>query len=85
MGLVDFVEQIRDRHDFQRFLLLLRQDFIENGHGWENDTLESFLGGMEGFVGDMDGFYKNRGENVDLSNPSWKVMAHALLAARVYE
>jgi hypothetical protein len=85
MRLVDFVEQIKDREDFRRFLSLLLQDLAENGDKWENSTLESFLGGMGGFVGDMEGFYKNRGEKIDLSRPTWKVLAHALLAATVYE
>jgi hypothetical protein len=78
-------ETIRSKQDFERFLHLLLRDCHESGGAWENASLPDYLAALSGFVRDLEGFYLSRNESFDLSQPTWKTFAHALLAARVYE
>jgi len=81
----EVANQVQSRADFEDFLRLLMVDLHRHGQKWANTSLAEYLGGFQGFTQDMDGYYKNRGEDVDLSQPSWRVLADLLLAARVYE
>ncbi|MGN5955886.1 DUF7660 family protein [Sphingobacterium lactis] len=62
------------KQDFLKFISLLRENLEDNSNEWENNDLESFLTGLEGYCIDYDG-----------DDPSWRVFAELLLAARVYE
>jgi len=83
--LVEFAESIKSRDDFLKFMRFYVEDFQVNKDEWENTDLASYLFGLNGFVGSMDGYYKNKGEQVDVDHPSWKMLAEVLLAACVFE
>ncbi|BCW08331.1 fumarylacetoacetate hydrolase family protein [Arthrobacter sp. NtRootA1] len=51
---------------------------------WENSDLESFPEALSAWTRDMDGYFANLGEPVP-DEPSWRLIAQMLLAARVYE
>lgn len=88
MDAIDFIEKIETKRDFLKFVELLEIDLSKNKgveSGWENDTLESYFSGMYGFVLDMESYYKNKGEKVDLSKPTWRNFAHILMASTIYE
>ena len=85
MDIEEFAEQIQSKEDFEKFLRHLLQNLATSREQWSNVTLEQFLGGLCGFAHDMQGYYRNRGETVDLDQPTWKILADLLLAARVYE
>ena len=85
MDIEDFAEQIKSKEDFEEFLRYLLQDLATSREQWSNVTLEQFLDGLYGIAHDMQGYYGNRGETVDLDQPTWKTLADLLLAARVYE
>jgi hypothetical protein len=83
--LVDFAEAIKSKDDFIKFMGYYLEDFHANIDEWDNQDLASYLAGLNGFLVNMDGYYKNKGESVDVNNPSWRMLAEALLAACVLE
>jgi hypothetical protein len=84
MSLQDQVKTVRTPEEFVRFLGELSADFEAHRDTWSNADLGAFLEGMRGWLEDMDGYYANIGENPkDL--PPWRILADALMAARVYE
>ncbi|TRW88635.1 hypothetical protein [Flavobacterium sp. GT3R68] len=72
--IVEIVDKITCRTDFEFFLQKLKENFGKNKEDWENDTLESYLEGLYG--------YNYESEN---DQPTWKLFAEILLAARVFE
>ncbi|MGW4622378.1 DUF7660 family protein [Streptomyces sp. NPDC004592] len=51
---------------------------------WENETLERFLLGLAGWVEDSRAWFAQRG----IEEPSegvWSLVAHMVMAGRVYE
>lgn len=76
-NIYEVYENIQSQSDFEYFLKLLVKDFSENKESWENDRLELFLEGLYG--------YNFESEKNPIENPSWKVFAEMLLAAKVYE
>jgi len=68
-------EKIKSKIDFEIFLRLLLNDFEKNKSDWDNDNLEDFLSGLYGYNFESD----------DSIQPTWKLFAEMLLAARVYE
>jgi hypothetical protein len=75
---------VSSRTDFIEFVDNLNRNYASNKDEWENDSLESFLGGLSGFAHDMGGYYKNMKEDVDVETVSWRMAAQMLLAAKVY-
>ncbi|MGA3979497.1 DUF7660 family protein [Ralstonia nicotianae] len=75
---VDSKERLAD------FVAALVRDLRENAGGWENVSLDRFLGAMESWIREMDGYYKNMGQPI-LNTPTWRTFADILFAARVYE
>lgn len=77
--------EINNRNDFLLFL----KDFInETKTGdFQNNTLSSFLEGMESWIEDMDGYYKNIGKEKYNTEQTlhWSLLADILRAARIYE
>ncbi|MDA3798975.1 MAG: hypothetical protein PF692_07835 [Kiritimatiellae bacterium] len=68
--------------DLKDFLSTYVKDFQENGSGWENSNLETFLEGLSSWTEDMDGFYMNTGKKMsDL--PDWQMVADMLMGARI--
>ena len=83
--LVEFAEAIKSKDDFIKFMGFYLEDFHNNLDEWDNADLPSYLAGLNGFISNMKGYYQNRGMEVDLDNPSWRMLAEALLAACVFE
>lgn len=80
----DLAAGVRSRSDFISFVDNLNRNYESNKDEWENDNLESFLGGLSGFANDMGGYYKNMKEDVDIETMTWRMAAQMLLAAKVY-
>ena len=74
------------KEDFLIFLRRFISEFKKNPEKWENNTIETYLEGIEGWVEDMEGYYENNNlGHVDLSIINWRVFADILSAARIYE
>jgi hypothetical protein len=84
VDLTDMVEQIQNHEDLAAFSRALLKNFKEKPQEWENDDLGSFLEALGAWVEDMNGFYQAKGGAIPLQ-PSWKMLAQILLAAKVYE
>ena len=78
------VEEVRNAEDFARFARALCTDLIRNPNRWQNRDLFAYLDGLAAWSEDIDGYLKNRGQVVP-EQPSWKLLAEILLAAKVYE
>ncbi len=74
MDIYKIAKKIRTQQEFVEFLKLLRKDCEENSFEWENNTLQSFLQGIEGYSLDKK-----------FEEASWCGFAEILIAARVYE
>lgn len=74
MSVYEFVDEIENSKDFEKFLNLLYEEYIKNGDTWENNNLESYLEAL-------------LGSNFRLENevPTWKKFARMLVVAIVYE
>jgi hypothetical protein len=78
------IETIHTREDLVRFLEEFSADYRRDPGSWENHTLDRFLDALTSWVEDMDGFYLNRGEPLPVK-PDWKIFAHMLMGAAIYE
>ncbi len=78
------IETIETKQDFIKFLEILLEDFTHNGKTWTNDNLQSYLEAVASWTEDMDGYYQNVKMEFP-ENVNWKVFAHILRAARIYE
>ena len=84
IDMTEMVEQIQSHPDFVAFSHALLKDLKENPEGWENSDLAAFLEALGAWVEDMNGYYQAKDGAIPLQ-PSWKMLAHVLLAAKVYE
>lgn len=71
------VDSIKTRNDFIAFLKLLEQDLKTNRDDWENPALERFLEAMSAWLSDT--------KEEETAEPSWRLFASTLLAAKIYE
>ncbi len=78
MDIYDFAKKIESKTDFEEFLKMLTHDLKVSKGDWPNNTLNSFIEGLYGYN------YNSKNDTNKLE-PSWKVFAEMLLAARVYE
>jgi hypothetical protein len=78
------IEAIGSKDSLADFIAALRLDLETNPDEWENRTLDGFLDAMEAWVRAMDGFYKNTGQKMP-ETPDWRMFAHILYAAKIYE
>lgn len=78
------VETINSRADFVQFVRELCTDLETSAESWENSDLRSYLEAVAAWIEDMDGYYRNSDQPLP-QQPSWKILAEILLAARVYE
>ncbi|AFM39427.1 hypothetical protein Desaci_0359 [Desulfosporosinus acidiphilus SJ4] len=84
MDLQSMVKSIYNKDDLVRFIRELRVDLISNSITWENPTLERYLEAMQAWLNDIDGWEKNL--NIDISKfTPWQLIAHILLASKMYE
>ncbi|QIO08936.1 DUF7660 family protein [Acinetobacter lanii] len=84
----EIVSNIKCKQDFLNFIQLLIEDLHKNQ--WGNNTLSSYLEGMEGWVDDMDGYFKNIQDYETLrriknNEVDWKIFASILIASSMYE
>lgn len=83
-SLEDMAEAIQTREDFARFVRRLSDELAAGGCDWENDTLPNYLDALAAFSESIEGYFLHRKQAMPVQ-PSWKLMAEILLAARVYE
>lgn len=76
---------VKTKDEFVAFLAALADDVRGNPRAWENKDLPSFLDALASYAEDIQGYYKNSGQQVDASTPSWRLFAEMLCGARVYE
>lgn len=76
--------QVQTREDFVRFVRHLVSELQRNPKDWANQDLSTYLDALAGWTDDMVGYYQNLGVAAPIQ-PTWKVLAEMLLAARVYE
>lgn len=78
------IDTITSRADFVKFVRELCTDLETSAEHWENSDLRSYLAAMASWIEDMEGYYQKSGQSLP-QQPSWKILAEILLAARVYE
>ena len=83
--LEESTQSINSKEEFALFLERLRIDYQTNEDEWENTSLPEYFHGMIGFCMQADNYYQNIGVDFDCEQPSWRLFADILLAARVYE
>lgn len=76
---------VTSRLALARLVHRLHADLVDDPDGWENPTLESFLGALAAYLEDVPGALKNKGAAIDPEAPSWQLFAFVLTGARVYE
>ena len=82
------MKNVNTKEDFLKLLAILIDDL--NSNDWDNNTLESYLSGVEGWVDDMDGYFANIKDDKTLEKLNnneldWKILAHIFVASTVYE
>ena len=82
------MKNVNTKEDFLKLLAILIDDLKSND--WDNNTLESYLSGVEGWVDDMDGYFANIKDDKTLEKLNnneldWKILAHIFVASTVYE
>ena len=82
------MKNVNTKEDFLKLLAILIDDLKSNV--WDNNTLESYLSGVEGWVDDMDGYFANIKDDKTLEKLNnneldWKILAHIFVASTVYE
>jgi len=78
------ITKVDSKESLIRFIDELRHNFIENKEEWENTDIVSFLEAISAWIDDMEGYYQNHNQNMP-ANPSWRVIANMLYAAKNYE
>lgn len=78
----DFVEEIRSKNDFLRFLDILANDFKTNNGEWENKNIPDFLEQMGSWLED---YSECPGNDIDWDNIDYSVLARILYMGRIYE
>ena len=81
----DLATRVTSKTEFSAFLAALAADARRNAATWENNDLPRFLEALAAWHKDAEAFYRNTGQSVDVSAPSWRLFADMLSAARVYE
>lgn len=76
--------RLRSREDLAEFLRSAALDLARNPDGWENSSLEAFLTSWAAWLDDMPGWCENQGKAVP-NQPDWQLIAHMVMAARIYE
>ena len=61
----------------------LRAHLAAHPDEWENDTIDSFLGGIAGWLASFPQSYLNGGQPVPA--PDWRFVADVLRVGRIYE
>lgn len=78
------IGRINSRQDLVVFISRLKDDRVANPGDWENNDLPAFLEALAAWSEDLPGFFENRGEETP-EEPTWRLLAMMLLAAKHYE
>jgi hypothetical protein len=84
MELYEKIELIETKEDLADFVALLKADLDSSSDDWENPNLERYLEAMGAWICSMDNAYKNMGKEFP-DQPTWKMLADILYAAKLYE
>ena len=84
MSLVEREASVQTRTDLAAFIDALREDLHASEESWENPTLEHYLEALAAWLRDMPGYFKNQGVE-EPREPSWRLVAAILHAAKIYE
>ena len=84
MELHEKIDLIKTKDDLADFLESLRGELSSSPGDWENKTLDRYLEAMEAWIRSMDYAYRNMGKDFP-EQPSWKMIADILYAAKIYE
>ena len=84
MELYEKIELVKTKEDLADFVALLKADLESSSDDWENPTLERYLEAMGAWIYSMDNAYKNMGKEFP-DQPTWKMLADILYAAKLYE
>jgi hypothetical protein len=100
MDLSELARRVDSKETFLEFVEALRADweasrveeracpsspYGSEARGWENPDLGRYLDALGSWLEDADGYYHNTGQVVDTSQPSWRLFADMLMAAKSYE
>ena len=77
--------EVTTRMELAAFVTRLRVDLLTQPKGWENATLDSFLGALSVYLKDVDGWCKNMAPDIDPELATWRLFAITLVGAKVYE
>ena len=77
-------EQVDSKESFLKFIHALIKDYKNNPNDWQHITVDNYLEAIAAWTADMNGYYK--GMNIPVpEHIDWKIFAHILMAASVYE
>lgn len=82
--LYETIDKIETRDDLKKFILRLQNDCKINNDEWQNTSISEYLESMAAWIDDMDGYFINKKLDIP-ENPSWKLIAEILYAAKSYE
>lgn len=82
--LEDAVDSVNTREDLERTVRMLLDGFRRDPDVWENPTLDRYLEALAEVISSADTVYRNLGRDTPVE-PSWRLFAELLLAARYYE
>ncbi|WP_315110011.1 hypothetical protein [Clostridium intestinale] len=84
MNLGEMILNINNKNDLVRFMGILRDDLRNNSDTWTNINLNDYLEAMQSWIEDIEGWEKTC--KIDVSKIShWQLVAHILLASKMYE
>ncbi len=81
---VSGLDQIASHTDLARVVNEMLSDLRRHPSDWENPTLERFLDALSASLEGLPSLYANRGESFP-DQPTWKLLAEALVMASGYE
>lgn len=81
---IEDTDAIQNHKDLARFVVQLREEFLQDPQSWENRDLDSFLEALAAWMESMENVYRNNNRPFP-DPPSWSTFADMLLAARIYE
>ncbi|WP_198328263.1 DUF7660 family protein [Methylovulum psychrotolerans] len=84
MDLHEQINLVDSNKKLAEFVEALQNDLLSNPEDWENTRLDLFLEAMAAWVHSMENVYKNTGGEFP-NQPSWKMIADILYAAKGYE
>lgn len=84
MSTTEAVDAIHSREEFVAYVRGLACSLRDEPATWEHQDLDSYFHALAAWAEDMDGYFRNRTEAIP-EQPSWKLLAQMLAAARVYE